>query len=117
MEDAEDPHHPRSRVDPHRRQIHGLRVDPVGTGYSRATGKEDDAEKRFWGVKSDVSSLSEIVRLWLTKNGRWASPKFLAGESYGGFRAVMMARTISATSTELASDSTRTKMPSISSLR
>ena len=67
-------------------------VDPVGTGYSRATGKDDDAEKRFWGVKGDVNSLSEIVRLWLTKNGRWASPKFLAGESYGGFRAVMMAR-------------------------
>ncbi len=42
-------------------------VDPVGTGYSRATGKDDDAEKRFWGVKGDVSSLSEIVRLWLTQ--------------------------------------------------
>jgi len=38
-------------------------VDPVGTGYSRATGKDDDAEKRFWGVKGDVGSLSEIVRL------------------------------------------------------
>jgi len=67
-------------------------VDPVGTGFSRATAKDDDAEKRFWGVKSDVNSLSEIVRLWLTRTGRWASPKFLAGESYGGFRAVMMAR-------------------------
>ncbi|WP_192499455.1 S10 family peptidase [Skermanella pratensis] len=67
-------------------------VDPVGTGFSRATGKEDDAEKRFLGVQGDVSSMSEIVRLWLTRNARWASPIYLAGESYGGFRAVLMAR-------------------------
>ncbi|QQP91919.1 septum formation initiator [Skermanella sp. TT6] len=67
-------------------------VDPVGTGFSRATGKEEDAEKRFFGVQGDVSSMSEIVRLWLARNGRWASPKYIAGESYGGFRAVMMAR-------------------------
>ncbi|EWY36806.1 peptidase S10 [Skermanella stibiiresistens SB22] len=66
-------------------------VDPVGTGYSRATGKEDDAEKKFWSVRGDASSMSEIVRLWLTREGRWSSPKYIAGESYGGFRAVVMA--------------------------
>ena len=71
-------------------------IDPVGTGFSRAvkpeTGKPDeDADKRFWKVEADVRSMAEVVRLWLTRNGRWESPKFLAGESYGGFRIAKMA--------------------------
>jgi carboxypeptidase C (cathepsin A) len=69
-------------------------VDPVGTGYSRATGKDEDADKSFWGVRADVRTLSEVVRLWLTRNGRWSTPKYLAGESYGGFRIAMMARNL-----------------------
>ncbi|MBP2227079.1 carboxypeptidase C (cathepsin A) [Azospirillum agricola] len=66
-------------------------VDPVGTGYSRAVKPGDDAEKRFWSVEGDTRAMAEVVRLWLTRNGRWASPKFLAGESYGGFRIAKMA--------------------------
>ncbi len=67
-------------------------VDPVGTGYSRATGKDENAEKRFWRIDADVRAMAEIVRLWLTRNGRWDSPTFLVGESYGGFRIAKMAR-------------------------
>ena len=65
-------------------------IDPVGTGYSRVL-KPDEAEKRFWSVEGDARSMAEIVRLWLTRNGRWSSPTFLAGESYGGFRIAKMA--------------------------
>ena len=65
-------------------------IDPVGTGFSRAL-KPDEAEKRFWSVEGDARSMAEIVRLWLTRNGRWSSPTFLAGESYGGFRIATMA--------------------------
>jgi len=65
-------------------------VDPVGTGYSRvAQGKK---ESDFWGVKQDTESLAEFIRLYLTKEKRMASPVFLAGESYGGFRAATITR-------------------------
>ncbi|MGH9454345.1 MAG: S10 family peptidase [Terriglobia bacterium] len=60
-------------------------IDPVGTGYSRATKKE--YEKDFWGVKADISSVGEFIRLYLTRYQRWTSPLFLAGESYGTTRA------------------------------
>ncbi len=66
-------------------------IDPVGTGYSRALKDGEEAEKRFWKVDADTRYLSEIVRLWLARNDRWASPKLLVGESYGGFRIVKMA--------------------------
>lgn len=67
-------------------------VDPVGTGFSRATKPGEDGEKAYWGVGADRRSLSEVIRLWLTRNGRWSSPKYIAGESYGGFRAAHLAR-------------------------
>lgn len=60
-------------------------IDPVGTGYSRAAKKE--LGKKFWGVKGDVESVGEFVRLYLTRYERWASPLFLVGESYGTTRA------------------------------
>ena len=69
-------------------------IDPVGTGFSRAAKPGDEAERRFWSVSGDVASLAEVIRLWLTRNARWASPKFLAGESYGGFRAARLARAL-----------------------
>jgi carboxypeptidase C (cathepsin A) len=75
-------------------------VDPVGTGFSRALaqgGAASDADGRpFWGIKSDLRSLAEFLRLYLTRNGRWASPKYLAGESYGGFRAAALAELLPA---------------------
>ncbi|RWG23663.1 MAG: peptidase S10, partial [Mesorhizobium sp.] len=60
-------------------------VDPVGTGYSREAPGQDT--KGFWGVDQDASSVGAFIRLYLAQNGRTASPLFLAGESYGGFRA------------------------------
>lgn len=60
-------------------------IDPVATGYSKAVNGQD--EKQFFGVSQDIESVGEFIRLFITKNGRWLSPKFLAGESYGTTRA------------------------------
>jgi carboxypeptidase C (cathepsin A) len=60
-------------------------IDPVGTGYSRAVKKE--LGKKFWGVKGDISSVAEFIRLYLSHYQRWNSPLFLVGESYGTTRA------------------------------
>lgn len=65
-------------------------IDPVGTGWSR-TARSQGAEK-FWGVDRDAESLAKAVALYVTENGRSASPKYLLGESYGGFRSVKIAR-------------------------
>ena len=60
-------------------------IDPVGTGYSRASKPE--LGRKFWGVQGDLESVGEFIRLYLTRNQRWASPLFLVGESYGTTRA------------------------------
>ena len=60
-------------------------LDPVGTGYSRATRPEFGPN--FWGLDEDVQAVEEFIRLFLVKYERWGSPKFLAGESYGTTRA------------------------------
>ncbi|WP_020670342.1 S10 family peptidase [Amycolatopsis nigrescens] len=64
-------------------------IDPVSTGYSRATTGEKPGD--YHGFKSDLESVGEIIRLWTSRNGRWLSPKFLAGESYGTLRAAALA--------------------------
>ena len=69
-------------------------IDPVGTGFSRVTAADDEASKAFWSVSGDIESMAEIIRLWLTRYDRWPSPKFIAGESYGGFRAARLARAL-----------------------
>ncbi|MGY3451746.1 carboxypeptidase C (cathepsin A) [Bradyrhizobium sp. USDA 4353] len=61
-------------------------IDPAGTGYSRFVATGDDVRKRFFSVDGDVRSLSLVVRRWLEKNDRLASPKFVTAESYGGIR-------------------------------
>ncbi|TIL36310.1 peptidase S10 [Mesorhizobium sp.] len=67
-------------------------VDPVGTGYSReAPGTE---ARSFWGVNQDAAAMGAFIRLYLAQAGRTASPVFLAGESYGGFRAALLAKTL-----------------------
>ncbi len=66
-------------------------IDPVGTGFSRALVADDEAKKRFYTMKADIAYLSRVVYDWLQKNGRMASPKYLVGESYGGFRAPRLA--------------------------
>jgi carboxypeptidase C (cathepsin A) len=68
-------------------------IDPVGTGYSRAE-KPDDA-KKFFGVEEDAASVAEFIRLYITKNTRWNSPKFLIGESYGTTRAAALSGVLS----------------------
>lgn len=67
-------------------------IDPVGTGWSRAA-KSDDGEK-FWGVRADAESMAKVIALYVAKNGRVSSPKFILGESYGGFRAAKVARAL-----------------------
>ncbi|MGH3879405.1 MAG: S10 family peptidase [Actinophytocola sp.] len=60
-------------------------IDPVSTGYSRAVKGEKPGE--YHGFQGDIESVGEVIRLWTSRNGRWMSPKFLAGESYGTTRA------------------------------
>src|SRR5262249_53792124 len=55
-------------------------IDPVGTGFSRAIPGEE--AKEFHHFKSDIEAVGEFIRIYLTRNERWASPKFVAGESY-----------------------------------
>ena len=64
-------------------------VDPVGTGFSRALGEHEG--KEFWGLYEDANSISEFIRDWVTTHGRWNSPKFLLGESFGTTRAAAVA--------------------------
>jgi carboxypeptidase C (cathepsin A) len=61
-------------------------IDPVGTGFSRASVPEADAKKLFYGATSDIEYLSRIIYDWLVKNNRLSSKKYLVGESYGGYR-------------------------------
>lgn len=68
-------------------------VDPIGTGYSRATN-EIDPYKNFWGAKPDIESLCYFIRLYLTKNNLFASPIYLIGQSYGGFRCGALAASL-----------------------
>lgn len=60
-------------------------IDPVSTGFSRPLPGEE--KRQFHGVQEDVASVGEFIRLYVTRNHRWASPKFVLGESYGTTRA------------------------------
>lgn len=64
-------------------------IDPVSTGFSRAEKGEKASD--FHGYSEDLNSVAEFIRLWTTRNERWSSAKFLAGESYGAFRAAGLA--------------------------
>ena len=59
-------------------------IDPVGTGFSHALGETNPQD--YWGVTKDAQSIAQFIRLWLNENGRWNSPKYLGGESYGTTR-------------------------------
>ncbi len=88
-------------------------VDPIGTGFSRALStdkadgdknskdkapestKSDEAppqETPFWEVERDLKALAEFIQRFLSRQQRWLSPIFIAGESYGGFRVAKLAR-------------------------
>ena len=60
-------------------------IDAVGTGYSRISGRGTPA--MFFGIDEDADTFDSFIREWTTRNDRWASPKFLFGESYGTTRA------------------------------
>jgi carboxypeptidase C (cathepsin A) len=64
-------------------------IDPVGTGYSRA--KTIEVARRMNGVQGDIQSVGEFIRMYITRNTRQLSPLFIAGESYGTFRAAGLA--------------------------
>jgi carboxypeptidase C (cathepsin A) len=88
-------------------------VDPVGTGFSRIIDREngkDDGEQKdgkkgkdewdpneYFGYERDLESLSEFIGRWLSANGRWGSPIFIAGESYGGYRVGRLVRSLQET--------------------
>ncbi|MFI4916663.1 MAG: S10 family peptidase [Phycisphaerales bacterium JB060] len=65
-------------------------IDPVSTGYSRA--EEGTSEKQFHGLESDLDSVADFIRMYLTREERWGSPKIIAGESYGTTRAAGLAQ-------------------------
>jgi len=90
-------------------------VDPVGTGWSRAASDRSPGSpappagtteagdtgaspsggsdpKAFFGINKDLDSLIEVMTRWLSAHDRWSSPVYVAGESYGGFRAAKLAR-------------------------
>ena len=64
-------------------------IDPVGTGYSRASDPEDN--QKYWGLDEDLEAVGEFIRLYLSRNERWMAPLYLAGESYGTTRAAGLA--------------------------
>jgi len=64
-------------------------IDPVGTGYSRAL--DEEKSKTYWNLKGDIESMGQFIQLYLTRYGRWQSPLFLAGESYGTTRSAGLA--------------------------
>ena len=65
-------------------------IDPPGTGFSYLT--RDTNPKKYYGLEQDAEAVAKVIRLWLNDNGRWNSPKYLGGESYGTTRTAMVAR-------------------------
>ena len=69
-------------------------IDPVGTGYSRFVATGEEVRKRFYSVDGDVNAIALVIRRWLEKSDRLLSPKFVAGESYGGIRGPKIVRNL-----------------------
>lgn len=64
-------------------------IDPVSTGFTRAIpGEEASTYHHF---KHDIEAVGSFIRLYLGRFGRWSSPKFLIGESYGTTRSAGLA--------------------------
>jgi len=66
-------------------------IDPVGTGFSRASVPEAEAKKLFYSATPDIEYLSRVIYDWLVNNDRLSSKKYLVGESYGGYRGPRIA--------------------------
>ena len=71
-------------------------IDAVGTGYSRSLEDSDDA---FIGYDNDVRTFGDFIRAYVSRNGRWGSRKYVAGESYGTPRAAGVCKYLSDTYT------------------
>lgn len=67
-------------------------IDPIGTGFSEVLGVGKTTD--FWGLNEDAASIAQFMRIWVTQNGRWQAPKFIAGESYGTTRAAKVAEVL-----------------------
>jgi carboxypeptidase C (cathepsin A) len=67
-------------------------VDAPGTGFSRISGK--DREKAFYGVDQDAQAFADFIAQFLAKYGRWNSPKYLFGESYGTTRSAVLSNVL-----------------------
>ena len=63
-------------------------IDPPGTGFSYLTDGTDP--KKYYGLRQDARAVAEVIRRWINDNGRWGSPKYLGGESYGTTRTAMV---------------------------
>ncbi len=69
-------------------------IDPVGTGYSRFVATGEEVRRRIWSVDGDVEATALAIRRWLEKYDRLSSPKYVAGESYGGIRGPKVAHNL-----------------------
>jgi len=69
-------------------------IDPPGTGFSTVLGETKYAE--VWGLEQDAEVIADFIKTWLTTHQRWASPRYLCGESYGTTRAVTVAGKLAA---------------------
>jgi carboxypeptidase C (cathepsin A) len=67
-------------------------IDAPGTGFGRLVGK--DADKAFWGVDQDGNAFARFIQRFIGKYGRWNSPKFIFGESYGTTRSAVLSKII-----------------------
>ncbi|MEE4200286.1 S10 family peptidase [Erythrobacter sp.] len=63
-------------------------IDPPGTGFSYLTSGTD--KEKYYGLRQDARAVAEVIRRWINDNGRWSSPKYLGGESYGTTRTAMV---------------------------
>jgi carboxypeptidase C (cathepsin A) len=68
-------------------------IDPPGTGYSTMLGEAKYAD--VWGLEGDAEIIAQFIKAWLTAHKRWASPRYLCGESYGTTRAITVAGKLS----------------------
>ena len=64
-------------------------IDAIGTGYSRPADMEQ--ARKFWGLRGDIESFGEFIRMYISRYERWNSPLYLLGESYGTTRSAGIA--------------------------
>ncbi|MEZ5945262.1 S10 family peptidase [Hyphomonas sp.] len=75
-------------------------IDPVGTGFSRAIGEGKD--KDYWNEAGDGGSISDFIRIWITRHKRWNAPKYIVGESFGTTRAAYVAKQLTTGDVDIA---------------